>query len=69
MRRILTTGLLLLILAGITWTFPGCDDGPMPVDTTPARVDPTPSVDTSASLDAAPVDTSAALPDASPDAA
>jgi hypothetical protein len=71
MKRILSTGTLLLVLAGITWTFPGCDDGP-PVccDTTPSHIDaPLIPVDTSAALPDAPtptVDTTAALPDAAP---
>jgi hypothetical protein len=65
MTRILSTGLLLLALAGIAWTFPGCgDDGPVPVDTSPSRPDaPTIPVDTTASLpDAPPLDSA---PDAS----
>lgn len=78
MTRILSTGTLLLVLAGIAWSFPGCGGTPSPnpdavfVDTSPARIDaPIIPIDTSPALPDAPttVDTTAALDAAPPDAA
>ena len=63
MTRILSTGTLLLVLAGIAWSFPGCSDDESPVDA------PVIGVDTSAQQDAPSVDTTASLPDAATDAA
>ena len=79
MKRILSTGTLLLVLAGISWSFPGCGDEGSPnpdahaVDTTAGHIDaPIIPVDTSPALPDAPtptVDTTAALDAAPPDAA
>ena len=75
MRRILSTGSLLLVLTGAAWAMPSCaDDGSPapPVDSgyTPDTSQAPPPqdsavVDTSASVDAAVADGSAA-PDTSP---
>jgi hypothetical protein len=73
MRRILTTGALLLALTGAAWSMPSCsDDGPPPVDAGYGTIVDTSAphppdafgVDTSATVDAYFVDTTAALPDA-----
>jgi hypothetical protein len=68
MRRILSTGSLLLVLTGAAWAMPSCadDDGPDPVDsgyvpdtsTNPPPQD-TGVVDTTVSVDAAVFDSSA----------
>jgi hypothetical protein len=61
MRRILSTGSLLLALTGAAWSMPGCDDdGPSPVDSGYVTVDTTPNVPPDVYF----VDTTANVPDA-----